>query len=74
MARVVHTLALSRDKDLVAYLEIHRLVVLIYLYPLLLLHLLNSILGHLPRSVHPLSELDCFFVGELLIDTNEFVP
>jgi hypothetical protein len=73
IAKSVYILALSRDIDLVPYLEVYRPVVFISLVPLVLLGSLDSLIGSFLHVIHPLSELYCFVLRELFSDTYGFV-
>jgi hypothetical protein len=57
-ARAIYIPALSRDINLVSDLEVYRTTVFIYLLPLTLLSLLDSITSDFLSTMHPFNKLD----------------
>jgi hypothetical protein len=60
MAKAVYIPALNKDVNLVSNLEVYRTAMFIYLLPLTLLSLLNSIIGDLLGAIYLFNKLDCF--------------
>jgi hypothetical protein len=73
LAKTVYILALGQDVYLVPYLKVYKPAVLINLGPLFLLSLLDPVIGDFLYTIHSLSKLYYFILGELFIDAYRFV-
>ena len=58
MAKAVYILALNKDINLVSNLEVYKTAVFIYLPPLTLLSLLDSIISDFLSAIYPFNKLD----------------